>query len=71
MPGRRRDDTGDADDSLHLSGADLRAIRRRAALDMLNDRDPDRLIRLLDAIYRKGYRDGWARGVRAARGTLR
>jgi hypothetical protein len=64
MPGRKRHDRHDAPDSLHLSGADLRAIRRKAAMDVIEDRDPDRLVRLLDAIYRKGLRDGILRGRR-------
>lgn len=57
-----------AADHLRLSGADMRAIRRRAAMDLIEDRDPDRIIRLLDAVYLNGYRAGVARGVRAARG---
>lgn len=69
MPGRApHERDGRAPDSLHLSGADMRAIRRRAALDVIDDRGPDRLVRLLDAVYLRGYRDGMARGVRAARG---
>jgi hypothetical protein len=52
-------------DDLKFSGADLRHIRRTAARDVLDDRDPERLIRILDQIYTKGFRDGFARGRRA------
>lgn len=69
MPGRaRHEQDGGPADSLRLSGADMRAIRRRAALDVIEDRDPERLVRILDAVYLRGYRDGVARGIRAARG---
>jgi hypothetical protein len=57
---------GDADDTLRFCGADLRDMRLIAARDFLAERDPHRLIRLLDAIYARGFRDGWARGLRRA-----
>lgn len=69
MPRRpAHEEDGGAEDNLRLCGADLRMIRRRAAEDLIDDRDPLRVIRILDAVYWNGYRAGLARRVRAARG---